>query len=205
MLWKKTVLRHSAASLPALPPPYKPGSVLYIARRGTRSVTNDLELTEALRANLPVPVRRVHMEHLKLAEQLHLVASSSIIVAVHGMALTWAVFLDTSVRAAVVEIQPPSHGAEWRFMYARLSTSRGVRVAQHTGKLAGNVQKAKTCGSLSVAKTVGCCSSQVTLMCNVSVVPARVVSCVRDALAWTRNSSGAAAGQGTSPAEVVRC
>ena len=80
-------------------------SLLFVSRVGSRRVaTNEASLLSRLQA-ATARVQRVVLEELPFAEQMSLVASSAGLIAVHGQALAWMLFLPTeSARTAVVEI-----------------------------------------------------------------------------------------------------
>jgi hypothetical protein len=85
---------------------HQQGNILYISRtRGSRVVVNDAEVTRALLATSSL-VRRVEMERLPLVEQMLLVSASSVLVGVHGQALSLMAFLPRGRFTAMVEMQP---------------------------------------------------------------------------------------------------
>lgn len=114
----------SNSGRPVLPPQFTPSSdtlgmhhtlpvVTYISRQttGRRLLDSDHQrLVAALRqladegiCTVRIPV----MEKLTLREQLAEVASSTILLGVHGNGLTHQLFMPPSLRSAVIEIQPP--------------------------------------------------------------------------------------------------
>ncbi|TEB37366.1 hypothetical protein FA13DRAFT_1726446 [Coprinellus micaceus] len=99
--------------------------VTYISRQttGRRLIdSHHEELVAALRlleiegvCTVRIPV----MEKLTLKEQLAEVASSTILLGVHGNGLTHQIFMPPSLRSAVIEMQPPGDYAFDYWMLAR--------------------------------------------------------------------------------------
>lgn len=120
---------------PSLPSPSSPEHtvelkpiVTYISRQRTsrRLLAQDHEgLVKALRALEEeglCEVRMPVMERLTLPEQMAEIASSTIMVGVHGNGLTHQMFMPPSLRSAVFEIQPPN---DYAFDYWMLAHNMG--------------------------------------------------------------------------------
>jgi len=82
-----------------------------------RKISNEPQLEAALRMRNPhFRIRSVQLEELTIQQQLQLVASSDVVVAMHGAGLTHAVFLPD--RSGLVEIVPRRLGAGNRHFQA---------------------------------------------------------------------------------------
>ena len=82
-----------------------------------RKIANELELEAALRMRNPhFRIRLVQLERLTVQQQLWLVTTSDVVVAMHGAGLTHAAFL--SDRSGLVEIVPGKLGAGNRHFQA---------------------------------------------------------------------------------------
>ena len=186
--WQRAVLRTTAHQLRA-PSSFAPSSgdlvqLLLVSRGGrTRQITNGDELTRSLGAIPGARLVQTQMEVLSLSEQLMRVASSSILVGVHGMALVYSLFLPwSSQRTALVEIQPPrprskaGAGMAWTSIFANIVEPRGVRYSLCLGMLAAQPVDCTKCR----------CSPASPLDCNVSIRVADIKPEVVAAVEWVR-------------------
>ena len=117
-------------------------------------------------------VRVPQLETMTLSEQMHLFASASGLLAVHGQAMAWVMFLPSDERkTAAVEIFPMGLKNP---IYQDLSLSLGTRYE-----------------SLKAATAPGCGTSakiEARLTCNVTVNVEKVTIAVQRMAAWTSQS-----------------
>ena len=146
--------------------------LLWIVRRhALRNIANDGALAARLAADrtLRRSVRRVELESMTLSAQMELFAASSALLAVHGQAMAWVMFLPTETRrTAAVEIFPAGlrNG-----IYQELSKSLGTRYE------AIRAAAAPGCGGAS-GKTSD------RLLCNVTVGVEKVASAALRMVEW---------------------
>ena len=144
------------------------GRLLYVARRhAKRAIVNGAALETALSA-LP-EVRRVRLEELSLAAQMLLFNRAAGLIAVHGQAMAWVLFLPSErQRVAAVEIFP---GSASQTIYKTWCRVLGVHYQR-----------------LSAPITDGCATNKMNwLTCNVSVDVDQVVQAARVAAQKTVN------------------
>ena len=114
-------------------------------------------------------MRTPQLETMTLSAQMQLFASASGLLAVHGQAMAWVMFLPSAERrTAAVEIFPI--GLK-NAIYQDLSLSLGTRYE-----------------SLKAATAPGCSGSakiEARLTCNVTVNVEKVASAVQRMAAWT--------------------
>lgn len=147
-------------------------TILWVVRRhALRNINNDGQLAARVQADaqLASRIRRVELERMALSEQMHLFAGASALLAVHGQAMAWVLFLPSGERrTAAVEIFPVGLRNP---IYQELSTSLGTRYE-----------------SLKAATAPGCGDShkvEARLMCNVTVNVEKVVRAVESMARWT--------------------
>lgn len=143
------------------------GQLLYVARRhAKRAVVNGAALEIALSA-LP-EVRRVRLEELSLAAQMLLFNQAAGLIAVHGQAMAWVLFLPSERRrVAAVEIFP---GSASQTIYKTWCRVLGVHYQRLSAPIAG-----------------GCATNRMNwLTCNVSVDVDQVVQAARIAVKFTK-------------------
>ena len=156
--------------------------LLWIVRQhALRNIQNDAQLRAAFSrdAALARRLKRVTLEELSLSEQMALLASSCGLLAVHGQAMSWVLFLPSGQRrTAAVEIFPKGLV---NHIYKELSTTLGVRYEDVQAKAAsGCVTK-----GAKIAEQ---------LKCNVSVDVDAVVAAASRSAAWTAGSVGVVSG-----------
>lgn len=147
--------------------------VLWVVRRhALRNIANEARLASrfAREPALATRVRRVVLEALPLAEQMQLVARSGALLAVHGQAMAWVLFLPSGARtrSAAVEIFPPGLVNP---IYRELSLTLGVRYEELRARAAD--------GCVPTAGTAG------KLLCNVTVSVEKVIAATARAAEWT--------------------
>ena len=168
-----------ARSAPAL------NDMLYVVRMGTRTVLNDAEIAVALRQI--ERVRRVVMERMTLAQQMLLVSSATVLIGVHGQALSHMAFLPWPThRAALVEIQPrPSERSHlWTQIYPAMCKTQQTR---HIKVIAEPDTSTAACRPNAKRKGGGG-----PLRCNVTVPVSELLAGVRTAAEYTRTSQNSA-------------
>jgi capsular polysaccharide biosynthesis protein len=115
--------------------PMAPGQRLFISRRGARrrKLLNEAAIeTELGRAGFKV----VCLEDMSLAEQVGLFAAASLIVAIHGAALTNLVF--AAPGTPVIELVAPTF---INHCYQRVAGTMGLRYQEIVGQLKGRPRK----------------------------------------------------------------
>ncbi|EOD14042.1 hypothetical protein EMIHUDRAFT_211980 [Emiliania huxleyi CCMP1516] len=122
-----------------------------------RGLTNEGALLDALRrAGLGDALRPTTLEALPVAAQAREVAAAAGLVAVHGQALAWVLFLPWAERrTAAVELRPRGAKAN---IYEALSAALGVRYERVAATLADS------------------CPSARWLQCNVTASPQKVTA-----------------------------
>lgn len=140
------VRRFRDASLRNAPQPPLPnpsdasvGELLLVSRQGgRRAMTNEAELWGRLSTIGGVVPRRVILETIPLAEQMHTMRRAAVLVAVHGQALAWVTFLPSERRTtAVVEITISTRRGGINGCYQIWSEALGVRYFRTAGHLTG--------------------------------------------------------------------
>ena len=159
-------------------------SLLFVSRVGARRVaTNEALLLSRLQA-ATARVQRVVLEELPFAEQMSLVASSAGLIAVHGQALAWMLFLPTeSARTAVIEILISSrHRNRINDCYQDWAASLQVkyfRVRSEASVCPATDKRRSKVNPLQLLNE-----------CNVTVDADRLLGIVRLADAWTAGTEG---------------
>ena len=177
--WKRSVLRNSARQLRGAALPTQRGihhQLLYVARQGrTRQITNDKDLVDSLGMIRGAQLVRVLMEEHSLSEQLMIMASSSVVVGVHGMGLVHTLFLPSaSQRTALIEIQPGRPNPAWGPIFRNLVEPRGVNYTRFEAHFAKQPQDCAKCR----------CTVGSPLECNVTVKIAALKRHVVAAVEW---------------------
>ena len=132
---------------------------------------NEAALLDALRAAglRDDALRPTTLESLPLAAQAREVAAAGGLVAVHGQAMAWVLFLPWAERrTAAVELMPRGGGSK---IYEELSAALGVRYERVAASLDGK------------------CSREQWLKCNVTAPIPGVVAAVRSAAAEVARGS----------------
>lgn len=108
--------------------------VLYVSRRGRRSLVNEGVVVATLRRQYSA--RTVSLESLTVSDQLHLLSRTQVLVAAHGQALAYMPFLALAERAAVIELTLPHTAETWRsrLMYSKWALS--LHLAHFSAKTA---------------------------------------------------------------------
>ena len=120
-------------------------------------------------SRLSTHVSRVVLERMSLSEQMRLLSASTSLLAVHGQAMAWVLFLPSGQRkTAAVEIFPQGLANP---IYRELSATLGTRYE-----------------SLAAAPARGSCggaSTAARLKCNISVSIGKVLDAAERAVEWT--------------------
>ena len=120
--------------------------VLYVSRRGRRSLVNEDVVVATLRRQYSV--RTVSLESLTVSDQLHLLSRTQVLVAAHGQALAYMPFLALAERAAVIELTLPHTAETWR---SRLMYSKWV-LSLHLAHFSAKTAFAPDCAPAATRK-----------------------------------------------------
>ena len=146
---------------------------------GTRVIANQVEVNAALASRSRV--RTVVMEAMPLAEQILLVATTRVLVGVHGQALALMVFMSPSLATALLEIRPTWTGkmrassTAWQVIYDDWCYTLGVHYL-HMDAIVDTLQP--LCRPIASRKTGGG-----PLRCNVTVPIPKLLQRIDDAAA----------------------
>ena len=130
----RTVLRNSARFLSNASSFHTVRHVLYVSRRGFRSLVNDENVTRLLSKH---SARKLHLETLSLTDQMHLIAKTHLLITLHGQALAYMPFMTLSKDpTAILEISLPLSAHTWRskLMYEKWALS--LKIAYFSSKTA---------------------------------------------------------------------
>lgn len=105
-------------------------NITIIKRMGTRRFASISKLRETLVAATPIgtKIKDVVVERLGFSSQLKLFASTTILICAHGQGCANSVFLRPG--STLILIMPQGWNG-WKWMYANLAISAGVRVVVH--------------------------------------------------------------------------
>ena len=146
--------------------------MLWVVRQHKlRNIANGAQLEEAFSKHTALAPRlqRVVLERLSLSSQMSLLASSSALLAVHGQAMAWVLFLPSGSRhTAAVEIFP---AGLVNHIYRELSHTLGVHYEEVGARAAAGCKM----GASTATK----------LMCNVTVSVENVLAAAARAAEWT--------------------
>ncbi|XP_013396478.1 beta-(1,2)-xylosyltransferase [Lingula anatina] len=82
--------------------------------RVTRKIANEGELLNHLQKTFPsFNISGIQLDKLTIANQLQLVSATDILIAMHGAALAFTVFMTPG--SGVIELYPKGHGVSWHF------------------------------------------------------------------------------------------
>lgn len=166
----------SLHQLPADANPRRAVQLLWAVRQhALRNIENEAALQAGFAADplLSVALRRVVLESLPLAQQMRLVSTSRGILAVHGQAMAWVLFLPSGRPTAAVEIFPRGL---INHIYRDLSHALGVRYESQAAAAA------RGCGGKG--------SATKPLACNVSVAVGKVLAAAHRAATWAGGARG---------------
>jgi hypothetical protein len=169
---------------------------LYLARvTGSRVVTNEAELVMGI--NESGRVQRVVMERLTLTEQMRRLASTRMLVGVHGQALALMFFMPWDTQTtAVLEIIPQPNEQAWHFSkdLPDMGRSLGMAYEQHIAQPVCGGHNGPSGGARSHrsrSRPQGCVKNDcVLLRCNVTVNVSNAARAVRRLLEQTRCAVG---------------
>lgn len=114
--------------LPATTAPPRSPRITYVSRDSTRRIINEADVLRIV-FELSPRARLAKLETMTVAEQMVLIASSSIFMAAHGAALAWLPFLaGAQERAACIEVLIPHHAATYKSksMYGKFARAMGI-------------------------------------------------------------------------------
>ena len=159
--------------------------ILFIARNSrTRVLVNQDAAFERLRREFGPHLHAVAMEHHLLSDQIRIIASTKVLIGVHGQALALMVFLPLSPeRSALVEIKPVWAGrirareTAWHLIYDDWSSTLGVGYFPLTADVDTSV---RSCRPAASRKAGGG-----PLRCNVSVSVGKLEARVKAAVRFT--------------------
>jgi hypothetical protein len=173
--WSPPTLATASSGVASRPSPS--ASMLWIVRNhALRNIANEAKLAARI-ARDPVlsgVIKRVALESMPLSEQMRLIAGSAGLLAVHGQAMAWVLFLGAQRRAgrtAAIEIFPPGL---YNTIYRELSMTLSVQYEELRSRAADGCK-----GSTTATK----------LLCNVTVSVEKVAAAATRAVAWMKRNA----------------